>query len=115
MYHCRAMRSFWCIFVMISVLFMSVDGAADIETSGHPHGDGAASLVDSQSAPTADVASNSDFDIDHCEHCCHGHTFSIVGQVTVVLPPMIETDLQVAIAPQVRHSAHAPPTPPPNV
>jgi len=32
------MRSFWCITVMISVLFMSVDGAADSVIKGHAHG-----------------------------------------------------------------------------
>jgi len=99
---------------MISVLFMSVDGAADIESTGHPHGDDAASLADSQSASTTDASSAAEFSVDHCENCCHGHTFSIVGQVAIILPSRIETDQQIVIAPQIRHSAHAPPTPPPN-
>ncbi len=115
MYHCRAMKSFWCKFVMISVLFMSLDGAADIESTGHPHGDDGGQLYAAQTVSSVDTASASDFDVQHCEHCCHGHTFSIVGQIAAILPSLIDTDQQAAVAPQIRHSAHAPPTPPPNV
>ena len=114
MYHSRAMRSFWCIFVMISVLFMSVDGAADVATTGHPHGGDPEHFIDEHTITSLDATSESELDIDHCDHCCHGHTPSITGQVTTALPTLILSDQRIGIAPHVRNFAQAPPTPPPN-
>jgi len=108
------MRSFWCLFIVISVLFMSVDGAADIASTGHPHGGDPAHLIDDHSVVSQDTTSESEFDIDHCEHCCHGHTSSIVAYVTVVTPTLIGNDQQPCCAPHVGNFAQAPPTPPPN-
>ena len=96
---------------MISVLFMSVDGAADVASTGHPHGGDPAHLVDKHTVSSQDDSSESNLDIDHCEH---GHTSSIAGQVTIVVPTLIARDQQIGRAPHVGNFAQAPPTPPPN-
>jgi len=114
MYHGRAMKSCWCLLVMISVLFMSVDGAADVATSGHPHGGDPGHLIDEHSVVSPNANSESEIDIDHCEHCCHGHTSSITGRVTIVVPMLIASDQRVGRTPHVYNIAQAPPTPPPN-
>jgi len=99
---------------MISVLFMSVDGAADVASTGHPHGGDPTHLVDEHTVASPDVASESELDIDHCEHCCHVHTSSITGQVTIAVPVLIAGYQKVRRAPHVCNFAQAPPTPPPN-
>jgi len=113
MYHNRAMRSFWCLSVMISVLFMSVDGAADVASTDHPYGGAPAYFVDKHTGSSPATGLGSTLDVDHCEHCCHGHTSSITGHVSVVVPVLIAGDYQVRRAPHVRNLAQAPPTPPP--
>jgi hypothetical protein len=99
---------------MISVLFMSVDGAADEASTGHPHGGDPGHFVDEHTVVAADTTSMSDLDIDHCEHCCHGHTSSITGHVKIVVPTLIATDQRVGRAKHIHNFAQAPPTPPPN-
>jgi hypothetical protein len=108
------MKSFWCIFVMISVLFMSVDGAADLASSGHPHGGDSGHFIDEGTAVSKDTTAKSDPDIDHCEHCCHGHTSSITVSVTILMPTVVANDQRSCRAPHVGGLAQAPPTPPPN-
>jgi hypothetical protein len=105
------MRSFWCITVMISVLFMSVDGAADSVIKGHAHGDGATHVADNiESNPPGDTEPDS----DHCERCCHGHSASISVTVAEVTAPFVTADQHTGRSGYVRNFAQAPPTPPPN-
>lgn len=105
------MKFFWCISVMISVLFMSVDGAADSVTEGHAHGDGAIHVADNlESNPPIDTEP----DDDHCERCCHGHSTSISVTVAEVTAPFVAVDQRTGRSGYVRNFAQAPPTPPPN-
>ena len=55
------MRSFWCILVILSVFYMSVDAAADSVSKGHAHGGEAAHLLDDS------LDEKSDAENDHCE------------------------------------------------
>jgi len=114
MYDSRAMRSFWCISVMISVFFMGMDGAVDVASTGHAHDGDATNLVGEHTAASPDSAPVSDPVIDHYEHCCHGHMSSITGHVIFPVPTLIAGDQRMGIAPHVRNFAQAPPTPPPN-
>ena len=100
---------------MLSVLFLSVDGAADVASEGHPHSGDLAHQLDADMSVSADTNSDTgpDQDADHCEHCCHGHVVSITVQLFA--PTLIgATDHQCFGAPHVVNHAQAPPTPPPN-
>ncbi len=109
------MRKLLCHFVMLAVLFMSVEGAADVASEGHPHSDNLAHQLDADLPESPDTNSNTDPDRsdDHCEHCCHGHVVSITVQLHT--PTLTgATDHQRGGAPHVVNHAQAPPTPPPN-
>jgi len=108
------MNSFWCSLVILSVLFMSADGAADIAIKGHPHGDGAAYQLDDSDSTASDSLSQTDSHGDHCEHCCHGHSASMAAQLASITTPLIGCDHLARRAPHVSNFAQAPPTPPPN-
>ncbi len=88
---------------------MSVDGAADMVTTGHSHGDSTAhqvnegSLDDSLDAPG-----------DHCERCCHANSVNMAVQVTSMETPLVNCDHLVRSVAHVRNLAQAPPNPPPN-
>ena len=105
------MKSFWCILVMVSVLMMSVDGAADSVTKGHAHGGDAAHVLDGGDAKTT---SSSEADGDHCERCCHGHTASVTASVTAATTPYSKSQHALGRSANLRSFAQAPPTPPPN-
>ncbi len=101
---------------MISVLFMSLEGAADVVMDGVPHGDD----VSHQSEfghPLEDhdgSVPDTELDGDHCQHCCHGHSSSITSQLFSFVPPMNAGDRRVDTQSDVRNFGQAPPTPPPN-
>lgn len=99
---------------MISVLFMSVDGAADIVNDGHPHGDATSHQVTDLEANGQTQAPDSEGDSDHCERCCHGHSSGIAPQVASIVAPVTASDRRVNSAHQVRNLSQAPLTPPPN-
>ena len=113
-YTYQMMRRLLCQIVMFSVLFMSLDGAADIPSVGHPHGDDPTYQLDSQRF-TAAVVTNStaDQNAEHCEHCCHGHVVSIAEQEASVTPPATLPERKAAPAIHFRNLTQAPPTPPP--
>ena len=102
------MRSFWCILVILSVFYMSVDAAADSVSKGHAHGGEAAHLLDDS------LDEKSDAESDHCERCCHGHTASITAPVASATSPFTSSDHIAGRSVHVRNFAQAPPTPPPN-
>jgi len=100
--------------LMFSMLFMSIEGAADIVSDGHPHGDDPTHAVDVKPSSEHDPAAAVDLNTGHSEDCCHGHLASIM-----VAPPsstayVHRADLQSGDAPFVPNYAQAPPNPPPN-
>ncbi len=105
------MKNYWCIAIMISMLFMSVDGAADLVNQGHPHGDSAVHQVSNLDA--TEKAQTADSEGDHCERCCHGHTASMTTQIVSMNTAPMNSDSRIARSPHVRNFAQAPPTPPP--
>ena len=107
------MRFFVCITIILSILFLSLDGAIDIASQGHPHED-AAELVDAGSVAAKIPGGDTDTEPDHCEHCCHGHVANIVVQLPSMPFYATATGFSAPIAFSLRHSK-APPTPPPNV
>jgi len=110
------MRSFICNFVIFSVLFVSLESAADVVMDGFPHGDDASHQQEFGHHLDAheDGSPSSDLDGDHCNHCCHGHSSSIAGYVSITVPIFNADGQRVRPAPHVRNLAQAPPTPPPN-
>ena len=96
---------------MISVLFLSVDGAADSVIAGHAHGSGAIHATDN---PEPNSAPDSELDGDHCERCCHGHTPGISATTASEKTPFAIADHRAGRSAYVRNFAQAPPTPPPN-
>ena len=114
MYHSFGMRSCWCISVIISVLFLSVDGAADSVIKGHAHAAGSAHQFDNGAGATPDNTSDTEANGDHCERCCHGHTAGITAQVAAIMTAFATGDNEPGRSPHVRNFAQAPPSPPPN-
>lgn len=109
------MKSFWCILVMVSVLFMSVEGAADSVIEGHAHGDGASHSSDTLEPADLDPASDPEPDAEHCEQCCHGHTVSVMATGAPSATSFIVSDHAAGARAPAHSFVQAPPTPPPNV
>jgi hypothetical protein len=106
------MRFFVCLTIILSMLFLSLEGAIDIASQGHPHED-AADLADADAAAARLAGGDNEPEPEYCEHCCHGHLANIVIQ----LPSMPFYATADGFSPPItfsfRHSK-APPTPPPN-
>ncbi len=100
---------------MLTLLFASIEGAADTLADGHAHAGNAVHQLLSDDAPLP-LDSNTDFtpQTDHCEHCCHGHVSSITTQIVLTMAPLMANDHQVAQSAHVPNFAKAPPTPPPD-
>ena len=109
----NSMRSFWCIATIISVLFMSADGAADLGIQGHPHGDGAAQHVSDPDAQEPDESTKPTAKDDHCERCCHGHSSTILTPTVSFSIAASGSESRTAGSPHIHNFASAPPTPPP--
>ncbi len=107
------MRQFLYYFVMLSVLFMSLDAAADTVIEGHPHSDDPTHQIDKLKTSSVDAPANTDLNTDHCEHCCHGHCANIIDQFAPTIPPTNARDPINGRVRGIRNLAQAPPTPPP--
>ena len=92
------------------MLFMSVDGAADLASQGHSHSDTVVHQVGDLYIPADTQTSKSDE--DHCERCCHGHTAGITTPITSVNAATTNNDHRLAHSANVDNFAQAPPTPP---
>ncbi len=106
-----SMQRYSILYLFIfSLLFMGIEGAIDSLGGGeHTHGDDHAHVLDNDESLSID----SDADSNHCSHCCHGHTGSIEGNITILKCDM--SDQQFAFyQPHILNFAQAPPTPPPN-
>lgn len=110
------MRSVICHFVILSVLFVGLESAADVVMDGYPHGDDASHQEEfgHQLDAHEDGSPSSELDGEHCQHCCHGHSASITGDITIAVPTLVADDPRIRRAPYVGNFAQAPPTPPPN-
>lgn len=104
------LRPFISYVFIFSLLFMGIESAIDSTGGEHPHGDDYAHVLDSDAPLPLDADDNN----DHCSHCCHGHTGSIAGNITVLNCDM--THQQLAFyRPHFLNFSQAPPTPPPIV
>jgi len=99
---------------MLSVLFMSAEGAMDVASDGLPHGDDLMHQIDATMSSSSDTSSDSDLEGVHCEHCCHGHVISITGHFLACTAHIDATEYQRGEMPHVLNYAQVPPTPPPN-
>ena len=102
--------------VIFSVLFLSLEGATDVAIDGVPHGDEGAHLSEFGHPLEEHDGSvpDSQLDGDHCEHCCHGHSSTIVSQLASINAPLIASGHRAEKKDRVRNFTQAPPTPPPN-
>ena len=73
------MRHFLSNLALLSFLFMSIEGAADVVVDGIPHGGHDSHLEEFGHALDAHGGelSDTELDGDHCDHCCHGHSSEI--------------------------------------
>jgi len=92
---------------IISILFLSVEGAVVPVADGHQHGDTSAHLTDSDHSTSTDSE-------DNCQHSCHNHTSCFSQQLIAISDNIISQQFSFYDL-QVTNLAQAPPTPPPNV
>lgn len=107
------MKAYVSHFLVLAVFIMGIESSTDMANDGHPL-DGKGShhnevMHESSSDPGAD----SEPDRENCEHCCHGHSFSVTvrsfaASVTFSRLAMNNRNGHVFIA-----QPQAPPTPPP--
>lgn len=103
------MNTFLTYLVLISMLFVSIEGAADMGKSGHAHDEHASLHID----PDEVGAAIPDKDASHCDHCCHGH-INVIGSVLIPIHSRIPAGNQRPLSSLfVKNYAQAPPTPPP--
>jgi len=110
------MKSFWSIVVILSVLFASLEGAADVAIDGIPHGDEV--THEQEFGHSLDrhggEQSDTELDGDHCDHCCHGHTSSLVAAIAAFSTTTFLSGQPIGRSANILNFAQAPPTPPPN-
>ncbi len=104
------------ILALLSFLFASIEGAADVVMDGIPHGDPTGHEQEYGHALEAHGGDLSDAELDgeHCEHCCHGHSSSLTHSYFVNVSPAAGKqpfDLLDDLLPDLLLS---PPTPPPD-
>lgn len=110
------MRSFLCKLAILSFLFVSIEGAADVVVDGIPHGDTTTHqqefghTLDAHNGEVSDAA----LDGEHCEHCCHGHCFSITNSVLTTSEQHSFREEQPPYVDQLPILVLTPPTPPPD-
>jgi len=111
------MRTLLCHGLLLSLIFASVEGAADLMVDGFPHDTEVVSHQDefghSQEAHE-DGTSGSDVNDDHCKHCCHAHSAGITSQFDTLSKPAWVREPIVERSSYLLNLAQAPPTPPPN-
>ena len=88
---------------------MGIENAVDTVGGTHPHGSDSTHIVESEVLQM----SESDTDASHCSLCCHGHTVSGVGQLSV-LNCVVPNQQFALYQPYILNFSQAPPTPPPN-
>jgi hypothetical protein len=108
------MRTFICQFVMLSVLFMSAEGAMDVATDGLPHSDDLMQQIDAAQSSSNDTSSDSNLEGVQCLHYYHGHVVGIAPNFHAPTTHIGATERQHGEIPSGLNYAQAPPTPPPN-
>ncbi len=110
------MRSLICQFLILSLLFVSLEGATDVVVDGVPHGNDTSHQEEFGHVLEAHQGDKSDTELDgdHCEHCCHGHTVSATTQLASIATPLNGREHQATCSSYVPNLGQAPPTPPPN-
>ncbi len=110
------MVAFFRHFLVLSLLFASMESATDTIVDGVPHGDEASHQTEFGHALDAHDGSvpDSELDGEHCEHCCHSHCSAINPQSMSGIASIVVDHCCIANHPQVLRLAQAPPTPPPN-
>jgi len=106
----NTMRSLICHLMLISLLFVSIEGAADMSKTGHAHSDHSSEQaeLDALDKPVPDQ------DEDHCDRCCHGHTSGISCNLSGAPLSALDDTHRRGLQPFIKNYAQAPPTPPPN-
>ncbi len=110
------MRAFIDKLVIVSLLFVSLEGATEViedvvpagYNTGHPHELGHTVDIDNTEIDT-------EFDCEQCKHCCHVHSSSLSPQVSTITMTFVRIDLRIGRSAHVRNFAQAPPTPPPTI
>lgn len=110
------MRSSICQLIVVSLIFVSLEGAADVVTEGVPHGTDEVHQSEFGHPLKAHDGESSDTELDdeHCQHCCHGHSAAVAARFESIKTPLTSNRYRSGRSANHRDFARAPPTPPPN-
>jgi len=109
------MRNWLLKFLIVAMLFVSMEGVAEpIDEAGFHSAHHAHSHVDDVGDHWVPDSDSSEPDDESCAHFCHGHVVALTAQISLPGVPMTR---QGAPASSVHCTtrAAAPPTPPPNI
>ena len=111
------MRGFLTNLALLSFLFVSIEGAADVVVDGLPHGDSVSHQQEYGHGLEVHGGelSDAELDGDHCDHCCHGHSSSISH--SHFLDALSDSGKQVRDSRDepLPDFLRSPPTPPPDI
>ncbi len=107
------MRSLICHLLVLSVLYMSAEGAFDMTKEPHAHGDSTGHQLISDNPLPAQPDPLSDETDKQCGHLCHGHNSSIVSDSNPHLMA-VSSRYNPFVLFSIATLLQAPPTPPPN-
>ena len=102
-------------FVILSLLVVSLEGAADIEIDSILHGDESTHAQEFGHGLNAHGGelSDAELDGDHCQHRCHGHCV-VVPQLASYAFSLLPRGAKYYLAQNPINPTLAPPTPPPD-
>lgn len=103
------MTKFITFALVLGVLFLGLESSADIGDQ-HPHGE--TSIHQVESGDHATNIEGQSGTASHCQHCCHGHCFSTLGNLAIM---NFDVNLHKSSFYElfVHNFANVPPTPPP--
>jgi hypothetical protein len=107
------MRFIVSALIVISMISINLESAADSIIGSHSHGSDSAhfpSLGETPESQQQDLESGT----DHCKKCCQGHSTGISTTVVSLKMHVLEANPNHCQSIFVKNYAHAPPTPPPN-
>ena len=109
------MKTFLQNIVILSLVLVSLEGAADVFAENFPHGDETSHLEEFGHGLQAHGGELSDAELDgeHCQHCCHGHC-SASASTAIAYSPLLVQNRQSLYTSNITERPLAPPTPPPN-
>ena len=95
------------------MLVLGVEGSADLANDGHPIDENGSHHSEVMHDASPDGNTDPEPENEVCEHCCHGHSVSLVVRTVTANIALPHPDLAVAEGRALIAQSQAPPTPPP--